>query len=127
MHRHRLRVHWHPVHQSPESGSTARKLDGTGCLRLLFARGAHPLSWRAIEASLEKATEITRRCITQLLRDHLHGENSALKQRQTDVRSNIIDHVRKTAGKLPVVSALQGALIAVHAIGYVLEIAVTRC
>lgn len=120
-------MHWHPVHQSPESGSTARKLDGTGCLRLLFARGAHPLSWRAIEASLEKATEITRRCITQLLRDHLHGENSALKQRQTDVRSNIIDHVRKTAGKLPFVSALQGALIAIHAIGYVLEIAVTRC
>ena len=105
----------------------ARKLDGTGCLRLPFARGAHPIAWRAIEASLKKATEITRSCIPQLLRDHLHRENSALKQRQTDVRSNIIDHVRKTAGKLPFVHTLQGALIAVHAMGYVLEIAVTGC
>lgn len=105
----------------------ARKLDGTGCLRLLFARGAHPIAWRAIEASLKKATEITRGCITQLLSDHLHRENSALKQRQTDIRSNIIDHVRKTAGKLPFVPALQGALIAVHVMGYVLEIAVTGC
>ena len=105
----------------------ARKLDGTGCLRLLFARGAHPIAWRAIEAPLEKATEITRGCIPQLLSDRLHRENSALKQRQTDVRSNIIDHVRKTAGELPFVPALQGALIAVHAMGYVLEIAVTGC
>ena len=105
----------------------ARKLDGTGCLRLLFARGAHPIAWRAIEASLEKATEIARSCIPQLLRDHLHRENSALKQRQTDVRSNIIDHVRKTAGKLPLISALQGALIAVHAFGYVRKIALTGC
>ena len=96
----------------------ARILDGPGCLRLLFARGAHPIAWRAIEASLEKTTEITGGCITQLLRDHLHREDSALKQRQTDVRSNVIDHVRKTAGKLPFVSALQGALIAVHAFGY---------
>ena len=105
----------------------ARKLDGTGCLRLLFARGAHPIAWRAIEASLEKATEIARSCIPQLLRDHLHRENSALKQRQTDVRSNIIDHVSKTARKFPFVPALQGALIAIHAIGYVLEVTVTGC